>query len=137
MNRKLPFAVKAGLLILVTYFSSFTILANTVMQFDNGFSAIVKNNTVELSWTTPSGTDINHIEIEKSYNNKDFKISGYILGAVKEENEKEFYNFRDSEKKSEKQQTVYYRQKMVYNDGSEIYSRVLDIRPPYKNPASI
>ncbi|HEX8332148.1 MAG TPA: T9SS type A sorting domain-containing protein [Segetibacter sp.] len=89
-----------------------------------------------LSWLSENEMNVNQYEVERSFD----KISYEKIGEVKSANIRD-YNFVDISK-TITGKTIYYRLKIVYNDGSFKYSGVATVQLPlhtkifvYPNPA--
>ena len=48
----------------------------------SSFSARLKNDKINLSWTTRGETDISHFYVEKSYDGKSFKQVGVVFTLI-------------------------------------------------------
>ncbi len=78
-----------------------------------------------LNWTTSSEQNASHYEIERSYNGSAYDYVGSVT-AVGESKELVHYDFVDQQidLSSTQNTMVYYRLKMLDNDGSYEYSEV-------------
>jgi len=86
------------------------------------FTADRKNSTSYLRWTTADEKDIDHFEIERSYDGSNFssinKISGRNSGL------QENYNYEDH---SPLQGVAYYRIKATDANGKYIYTKIVAV----------
>lgn len=81
------------------------------------FSVQLKNNSIELNWTTPQDANFNYFVIEKSIDGKNYKDAAIIF-ATPGTSLKQAYLFNDKIS-TNKRQTVYYRLRIV--DSSQHY----------------
>lgn len=82
------------------------------------FTAKADQQTAILNWKTTNERDLSHFDIEKSANGKSWEK----IGEVKATNT-EGYQFTD-ETAFAHNNTVYYRLKMIDNDGQSRYSKI-------------
>src|SRR5689334_18140746 len=68
------------------------------------FECYVRDNKTWLEWTVDGNDITNRIEVEKSFNGKDFKTSGLVLASEKKGAEQ--YAFFETANKMKK---VFYR----------------------------
>ncbi|MEO8230710.1 MAG: T9SS type A sorting domain-containing protein [Ignavibacteriota bacterium] len=87
------------------------------------FSATAKNNNVLLSWVTASELNNQGFEIEKSFNNTNWFIIGFVNGSGTTTNINH-YSFFDNEIISDVQ---YYRLKQIDYDGTYEYSNTIEV----------
>jgi hypothetical protein len=84
------------------------------------FTTILNGNNVLLNWQVESDITTNFFEIEKSTDGSTFETISKIIGSNLSIARK--YSYVDT--KPNKLSTVYYRLKMVDNDGSVTYSKI-------------
>lgn len=90
------------------------------------FGAMLKKNIVELNWVTLWEKNLSHFELERSTDGKTFKQVGLVFG-VGNSDYKSNYSFKNNI--SELSATIiYYRLKLVDQDGSFGYSDIRAIR---------
>lgn len=94
------------------------------------FSATQKNNAVQIAFNTSKEKDVKAFYIEKSIDGKSFES----IGSTKAKNtfDDNVYQFIDA---SPLNSVVYYRLKMVDNDGRFSYSKVEKVVPNSKQQA--
>ena len=85
------------------------------------FSAMCKENTANLSWSTSSETNNNFFSIEKSIDTFNWDVLAKISGAGNSNNVQN-YAYEDTNPNS---QITYYRLKQVDFDGAFTYSKVV------------
>lgn len=90
------------------------------------FGAMLKKTTVELNWVTLWEKNLSHFELQRSTDGKTFKQVGLVFG-VGNSDFKSNYSFKNNI--SELDATIiYYRLKLVDQDGSYGYSDIRAIR---------
>ena len=77
-------------------------------------------NSINLNWKTTNEKNFSHFEIEKSFDSKEFGAIAKINGS-----NSGLYNFQDNSNLSD---INYYRLKMVDNDGSFQYSKIISVK---------
>ncbi|MBD1397189.1 T9SS type A sorting domain-containing protein [Pontibacter sp. JH31] len=87
------------------------------------FTAVVRNNQVELEWLTASEQNNDRFEIERSLDAKKFEKVGSVSGKGTT-SLKSKYQFTD---RTQVQGTIYYRLKQIDSDGEFAYSKVLAV----------
>ena len=87
------------------------------------FSAIFKNNGVELSWTTASETNNFGFDVERSSDKINFDRIGFVKGHQTVATPKH-YSFSDQ---NVTPGNYYYRLKQIDTDGSFQYSAILSV----------
>ncbi|MBI1343186.1 MAG: T9SS type A sorting domain-containing protein [Terrimonas sp.] len=90
------------------------------------FGAMMKKNNVELNWVTLWEKNLSHFEIEKSLDGKEFKETGIVFG-VGNSDFKTNYSYTDIIN-AETTGIIYYRLKLMDNDGKYGYSDIRVIR---------
>ena len=98
---------------------SFTIINCPLSVNLLDFKARVFEDAVALNWKTSNEKDFSHFEIQKGLTLKEFATIGSVVS-----NNGSFYNFSDKNPASDNN---YYRLKMINNDGSFDYSKVISI----------
>lgn len=83
------------------------------------FDAKVIENGNKLTWKTANEKNFSHFEIQKSLNAKEFGTIGNVFN-----NNASLYNFTDMDIS---EGTIYYRLKLVDNDNTFEYSKVISI----------
>ena len=90
------------------------------------FNANVNTATsnILLNWVSSEESNTSPIEVERSFNGKDFKSIGIVLDGFSKGTQME-YAFKDNSPLLKSNATVYYRLKQVSVDGIVYYSSVL------------
>ncbi len=94
------------------------------------FTAEKRDVAAELTWETATEINSSHFEIERSGNSKDWETIGKVQ-AQNQSNRKTSYDYDDLDAASYAKTykgDVYYRLKMVDQDGSYEYSHVRSLR---------
>lgn len=92
---------------------------NTVLPVTLGnFTASIVSNKVQLNWSAASEVNLKGYSVEKSSDGKTFSEVSYIAASGKGS-----YSVQDAVSSS----AVYYRLKMVNNDGSFTYSKNIPV----------
>jgi Secretion system C-terminal sorting domain len=92
------------------------------------FNAMLINHTtnVDLSWITVTEKNVNHFEVEKSFDGKNFTDAGMVF-AYGNTTEKMNYKFTDNISTTQSK-IIYYRLRTVDEDGKFDYSATRIIR---------
>ncbi|MFI5221134.1 MAG: T9SS type A sorting domain-containing protein [Bacteroidia bacterium] len=101
--------------------------------------ATVKNNLVNINWSTASEINNSHYEIEKSIDNSSWIMAGFKKGNGNT-NTISNYEFADNLTANDKQQTtntLFYRIKQVDYDGKSGYSKVVPVALSPKNKFTV
>jgi Concanavalin A-like lectin/glucanases superfamily/Secretion system C-terminal sorting domain len=89
------------------------VLPTTITQF----TALKKENTTHLNWTSENEINVSHFNIERSTNGKEFETIGKVNAGKKE------YNFIDNRlPTSASGNTIYYRLQVLDIDGKISFS---------------
>ncbi|MDQ6762831.1 MAG: T9SS type A sorting domain-containing protein [Bacteroidota bacterium] len=94
----------------------------------SSFDAYALNNTTNITWTTDSETNNDHFEVERSFDQKDFKTIGLVFGAEGNVSTTSKYSFSDKAKDLSSHKVIYYRLKQIDFDGKVTYSVVKMVR---------
>jgi hypothetical protein len=99
------------------------------------FTGRLQNGIANLQWRTDLETNFNHFEVEKSTDGSLFQAKGAVPAKGSVSN----YTYTTSQQEPK----AYYRLKMVDNDGSAEYSRIISLAQSadnnmlvYPNPAT-
>lgn len=84
------------------------------------FSGTTTDEGVQLQWNTGSEISFNHFDVEFSLNGRDFIPAGKITGSASASSYQFTHHFLHSG-------SVYYRLKMVDDDNSVVYSKIVTI----------
>ncbi len=90
------------------------------------FGAMLKKTTVELNWITLWEKNLSHFEIERSLDGRTFQQAGLVFG-VGNSDFKSSYSFKNNISELAAP-IIYYRLKLVDQDGSYGYSDIRAIR---------
>jgi hypothetical protein len=77
--------------------------------------------SVDLFWVADSELQNDHYEVERSFDMKNFKTIGLVLGALNSNGQFSQYGFIDDGKDIKNHNIVYYRLKQVDVQGSSTY----------------
>lgn len=101
---------------------SYTGLPISLINFD----AVVKNSTVQLSWSTANESNSDHFDIERSIDGINFSGIGKTAAAGNSTSTKE-YNYNDDQAYNAGVSQLYYRLQLVDNDGRKAQSKVVTV----------
>jgi hypothetical protein len=101
------------------------------------FTAILNNeqDKTYLNWTTASEINVSHFEVERSFDGQDYKQIALVFAAGNSGSKLD-YVYKDNLAGSTST-IIYYRLKMVDNDGKYTYSNVRVVRIGKQNDKSI
>ena len=87
-------------------------------------------NRVTIKWTTQNEINLKGFEIERSFENKNesFKKVDF-LKASNETKDKKEYTYEDKSVFKSSDRTFYYRLKVIDNDDSYTYSKIISVKP--------
>jgi len=89
----------------------------------HSFEAVVNNTKVNLSWFADMEKSEGHFEVERSYDQKEFKTIGMIMSSETTSNGvSDQNNFQDADKELTARKEVFYRLKYVDVNGNVSYS---------------
>lgn len=89
------------------------------------FKGTLLNNDAFLQWETSNENNSSHFEVERSTDGKNFKKIGTVAASGNNAGAKYSYTDYDADKQSSA--LLYYRLKMVDNDGSSSYSHIISL----------
>jgi hypothetical protein len=92
--------------------------ANSSARIIN-FNGSINNEKVLLNWSVEANQDVNQFEVEKSTNGTDFVMAAIVFGTDKKSTDN--YMFYEKAKNT----TTSYRVKIILNNGTINYSRVI------------
>ncbi len=111
------------------YFKTISNSINKVLSVKyTSFDAYALNNTANITWTTENETNNDHFEVERSFDQKDFKTIGLVFGAEGKATTTNKYSFNDKAKGISSHEIVYYRLKQIDFDGNVTYTEVKMVR---------
>jgi len=90
------------------------------------FSGAYKNDKVTLNWSTSAETNFSRFEVERSFSGTDYNVAGMVLSYGTPASTAQ-YEFPDNVA-AVNSNLLYYRLKMIDNDGRFYYSPVVIIR---------
>ncbi len=93
----------------------------------SSFVANGVNRTAVLDWTTEIEINHDHFEVERSFDQQNFRTVGYVLEGIKGASGTA-YSFKDNSGELKSQSVAYYRLKQVDIDGRANYSEVRKVR---------
>ncbi len=89
------------------------------------FQAVIgENQDTRLFWQTKNEKSTSYVEIERSLDNSDFQTIAIMFGPEDLQNEENNYEYRDKDVKRNKTNVVYYRLRLITDDGNYQYSSV-------------
>lgn len=94
----------------------------------SNFQGAIENLTTKLNWVTQNELNFSHTSVEKSYDGMAFNAIGSV--PAKGPNAVNEYSFTDADLAAHSTK-VYYRLKLVDNDGKSSYSKVLMLTYQY------
>jgi hypothetical protein len=115
----------------ITYDPSCTILENYLLSFD----AKLNNNTSQITWTTANSNDLKYFEIERSVDGKLFQPVGKITAQSANSSEIDYSTADNVAFVSAP--TVYYRLKVFFPGEEYKYSRIVQVKLPEREAASV
>ncbi|MGK2863371.1 MAG: hypothetical protein ACSLE0_15670 [Chitinophagaceae bacterium] len=101
---------------ILTLLAVFFIYVSSFSQVTS-FSARLKDDKINLNWSTLGAKDISHFYVEKSYDGKSFKQVGVIF-AFDNDTEAMNYPFTDKVALADKTGMIYYRLSTIGADGN-------------------
>lgn len=113
---------------------SISILPVTYTSF-NG--TVIDNKSVNLNWITAQEINNNYFEVERSFNNADFKLVGMVLDGFATTGGQKSYQFKDNATDLKGKSVVYYRLKQVDMDGKGSYSKVIAVKFQTSNSTDV
>ena len=134
--------LKKLFLLVITSFLVFAAIANDATKVS--FSAKWENKKTSLTWTAENEKDLSHYTIERSINGSEFKEIALVFTS--EDASVQSQHLYSDNVKAEVNAIINYRLKMVYSNGSYLYSTTClvnttdqkDLLPiiTYPNPVS-
>lgn len=107
----------------VTATGAVVLNANTALPVElTSFSVALKNNVIELNWNTATEVNNYGFEIERSKDNTNFEIIGFVKGSGNSNSAKDYF-FTDKPTLYGK---YFYRLKQIDTDGAFEYSTVVE-----------
>lgn len=95
----------------------------------SAFSAIPANGEYQLTWETVTEENVQRYDIEYSFNNKDFQRAGIVNAA-----NKPTYTYSHT---TAARPSIFYRLKIIDNDGSAVYSNVISVSNSLAKPDDV
>lgn len=89
------------------------------------FSASKQNDFTKLNWLTENSVNFKHFELYKSTNAYNWRSIALVQRSTNQISSKQDYEFDDYEVLN---QTTYYKLKLVDNDNSYKYSRIIEVQ---------
>ena len=89
----------------------------------HSFEAVVNNTKVNLSWLAGMDRNYGHFEVERSYDQNEFKTIGMLMDSQTTSNGvSNQNNFQDADKELTAHKEVFYRLKYIDVNGNVSYS---------------
>ena len=101
---------------------------NTLPVKYHAFDVDYCNNQIMLKWVTSEEANHHHFEVERSFNQQDFKPLALILGGFDAGMGRMKYELKDAAIELKSNSMAYYRLKQVDLDGRYSYSKVIAVR---------
>lgn len=101
---------------------------NTLPVKYHAFDVDYCNNQMILKWVTSEEANHHHFEVERSFNQQDFKSLALILGGFDAGMGRMKYELKDAAIELKSNSMAYYRLKQVDLDGCYSYSKVIAVR---------
>ncbi len=133
MNQNATITSKSVILSVLIFIISFNVSASSTpcVLDSNPIKFVVFNanvnastNNILLNWVSNEESNTSPIEVERSFNGKDFKSVGIVLDGFSKGTQME-YAFKDNSPLLKSNATVYYRLKQVSLDGIAYFSDIL------------
>ncbi len=109
------------------YYKGFSAMSVPLAVELTKFNAELKSNNSELTWSTASEESLERFDVCRSTDGRNFFPVGSVNATVNS-NEQINYNFTDYNVANANSPVVYYRLKMVNNDGTFKYSGISQIK---------
>ena len=92
------------------------------------FGVVGKDHKATASWTTENEINHDYFELERSFDNTNFKTIAMILGPKSTNGETRYYEYNDKSSELLTRTVAYYRLKQVDMDGKLTYSAIKLVR---------
>lgn len=101
------------------------------------FVASLKSNQVTLNWKTATEVNNYGFEVEKSYDQKSWRVIGFVRGQGTVNTEQNFRFVDQLSPTDQRVSVISYRLKQIDRGGSVEYSRIVSVtqKPSFKNVA--
>jgi len=100
------------------------------------FNGKREEKSIELDWTTTNETNVSHFELQRSFNGSEFEQ--FTNMAAKNNVAINQYNAIDNSLEAVNATTnIYYRLKMIDNDGKYSYSKIVMVQPVKQSNISV
>jgi hypothetical protein len=83
-------------------------------------------NKVMLKWTTQNEINLKGFEVERGFNESDFRKIGFVKASDERKDKKE-YTYEDKTVFKASMREFYYRLKIVDNNGTTSYSKYIKV----------
>jgi len=115
----------------INSFSTFYFSSSNVILPVNllTFRGTLQNNSTLLDWETANEVNTSQFIVERSVDGNNFTRIGAVAAVGNNSNNK--YSFTDYDASRQSSSVLYYRLKIMDNDGASTYSRVVTIILPY------
>lgn len=112
------------------YFKNITIPNISILPvtYTSFNGTVVDNKSVNLNWITAQEINNNYFEVERSFDNSNFKLVGMVLDGFATTGGQKSYMFKDNAADLVGKSVVYYRLKQVDMDGKGSYSKVVAVK---------
>ena len=103
--------------------TSALLVNNTRTALVTELTGTVTDEKVNLKWSFETGNDVNTVVIEKGYTSTDYKDCAIFWVNVDGNN---LSDFKYADKRTDKR-AVYYRLKIIENNGKGYYSNIFEV----------
>lgn len=100
------------------------ILPVTFLSLNANYS----DNKVMINWSADNAISTNHFEVERSFDNDNFKAIAMLLDGFSINSSAKSYKFNDNAAELNSKSIVYYRIKQIDNNGKYSYSNIISVR---------
>ncbi len=119
------------------YFSkiagAFALLPVSILSFDGAGT----DKKVVLDWETENEINNDHFEVERSFNNSQFKVIGLVMDALTSAQNRNNYKYLDNAAELKNNKVAYYRLKQVDRDQKVTYSKVIAVKLQAETTVSV
>lgn len=92
------------------------------------FNANAGDKKIMLDWVTENEVNNSHFEVERSFDNNNFKTIGMVMDALTASATTKGYKYMDNSAEIAGKKVIYYRLKQVDNDQRSTYSKVVAVK---------
>lgn len=97
-------------------------LSNNIYSFA---AVIVDNRSINLDWMTKSEQSNLHFEVERSFDNSNFKTVAIVLDGFSTDTDQKAYKFKENKAELKGNTAAYYRLKQIESNGEVKFSKTI------------